>query len=297
MADVEAMVEAHGSDVLGAVTYHGPRACARPRRPVRLSPSARAGTSISTSTKPPIPRRARCASSRETALEHRFAGRDPGRPLLFAQRGRTTTSMKRTIDLVARAGIDVVSLPMCNLFLQDRHAGRTPRWRGVTALHELKAARRQRHDRQRQHARSVLRLWRSRHDGGLARGRAHPAPRLSRAPIGRPSLFDAPARAMGARSGALGVGAPADLILTHARDFTELFARPHADRMVLRDGAAARRARRPTMPNSTPGGAWADERAYDIAAFRAAIGAHQMRGQSGSGASRRAATSTGIRRF
>ena len=29
---------------------------------------------------------------------------------------------------------------MCNMFLQDRHAGRTPRWRGVTALHELKAA-------------------------------------------------------------------------------------------------------------------------------------------------------------
>ena len=29
---------------------------------------------------------------------------------------------------------------MCNMFLQDRSAGRTPRWRGVTALHELKAA-------------------------------------------------------------------------------------------------------------------------------------------------------------
>jgi cytosine deaminase len=34
-----------------------------------------------------------------------------------------------TLDLVAKAGIDVVSLPMCNLYLQDRHAGtpRTPR--------------------------------------------------------------------------------------------------------------------------------------------------------------------------
>ena len=29
---------------------------------------------------------------------------------------------------------------MCNMFLQDRRAGRTPRWRGVTALHELRAA-------------------------------------------------------------------------------------------------------------------------------------------------------------
>ena len=47
---------------------------------------------------------------------------------------------RRTIDAVARAGLSVVSLPMCNMFLQDRQAGRTPRWRGVTALHELKAA-------------------------------------------------------------------------------------------------------------------------------------------------------------
>ena len=31
------------------------------------------------------------------------------------------------------------SLPMCNLYLQDRVPGRTPRWRGVTLLHEMKA--------------------------------------------------------------------------------------------------------------------------------------------------------------
>ncbi len=45
-----------------------------------------------------------------------------------------------TIDLVAKAGISVVSLPMCNMYLQDRHPGRTPRWRGVTLLHEPAAA-------------------------------------------------------------------------------------------------------------------------------------------------------------
>ena len=32
----------------------------------------------------------------------------------------------------ADAGIAVVSLPMCNMYLQGRTAGRTPRWRGVT---------------------------------------------------------------------------------------------------------------------------------------------------------------------
>jgi cytosine deaminase len=37
-------------------------------------------------------------------------------------------------------------------------------------------------------------------------------------------------------------GAPADLILTDAREFTQLFARPQADRVVLRAG------RRPPPP-------------------------------------------------
>lgn len=49
-----------------------------------------------------------------------------------------------TIELVAEAGIRIVSLPMCNLYLQGRpvESGRrgTPRWRGVTLLHELIAA-------------------------------------------------------------------------------------------------------------------------------------------------------------
>ena len=43
------------------------------------------------------------------------------------------------LDLLAEADIAIVSLPMCNLYLQDRHAGRTPRWRGVTLLHEMRA--------------------------------------------------------------------------------------------------------------------------------------------------------------
>ncbi|MCB1491162.1 MAG: cytosine deaminase [Rhodobiaceae bacterium] len=46
---------------------------------------------------------------------------------------------KATLDLLAETGIAIVSLPMCNMYLQDRHAGRTPRWRGVTLLHEMKA--------------------------------------------------------------------------------------------------------------------------------------------------------------
>ncbi|MGO8440855.1 hypothetical protein ACC861_37470, partial [Rhizobium ruizarguesonis] len=41
---------------------------------------------------------------------------------------------------IAKAGIAVISLPMCNMYLQDRYPGRTPRWRGVTLLKELAAA-------------------------------------------------------------------------------------------------------------------------------------------------------------
>jgi cytosine/creatinine deaminase len=45
----------------------------------------------------------------------------------------------RTLDLCAKAGIGIVSLPMCNLYLQDRHAARTPRNRGITLVHEARA--------------------------------------------------------------------------------------------------------------------------------------------------------------
>ena len=69
--------------------------------------------------------------------------------------------VRNTMSLVADAGIGVVSLPQCNLYLQDRYqmatrshiptsasspapmqleGGQTPRWRGITLLHELKQA-------------------------------------------------------------------------------------------------------------------------------------------------------------
>jgi cytosine deaminase len=45
--------------------------------------------------------------------------------------------VNQTIELVKQAKIAVVSLPMCNLYLQDRQSGKTPHWRGVTRVHEL----------------------------------------------------------------------------------------------------------------------------------------------------------------
>lgn len=49
-----------------------------------------------------------------------------------------------TLEAVRRAGVTVVSLPLVNQWTQDRshEGGRTPRWRGITLLHELRQVRR-----------------------------------------------------------------------------------------------------------------------------------------------------------
>ena len=149
------------------------------------------------------------------------------------------------VDKVVEAGVAVVSLPMCNMYLQDRHNEngtlRTPRWRGVTLLNELKAA----------------------------GGRVAIASDNTRDPFyaygdldgfevfregARILHFDHPqaeafawARAVGADPAAIGgftyaatieAAAPADLVLFSARSWTELMSRPQADRTVLRKGTA-----------------------------------------------------------
>src|SRR4029450_9564452 len=73
------------------------------------------------------------------ALRHRFKGRVvAGHCCSLAL--APDEDRARIIDRLGEAGIAVVSLPMCNMYLQDRSAGRTPRWRGVAPLHELDAA-------------------------------------------------------------------------------------------------------------------------------------------------------------
>jgi cytosine deaminase len=47
---------------------------------------------------------------------------------------------RSTLALVKEAGIRVISLPLCNLYLQDRRSAgtpQTPHWRGITLIHEL----------------------------------------------------------------------------------------------------------------------------------------------------------------
>ena len=140
-----------------------------------------------------------------------------------------------TLDLVARADLSVVSLPMCNLYLQGRGAGRTPRWRGITLVHEMKA-------------RGIRVSFASDNtrDPFYAYGDLDMLEVMREATrIGQLDHSDAdwthafttnPARAAGFPAPSLEPGAPADLVICRARTWTELFARPQSDRIVLRAG-------------------------------------------------------------
>jgi cytosine deaminase len=235
MADVEAMLDAHGSNILGTVTYMIPRLAEGLEILFRLA--VRKGWDLDFHVDETADPTARSlAVIAETARSVKF----PGRILvghccsLTRQEG---DEMRRTIDAVAQAKISVVSLPMCNMFLQDRQAGSTPRWRGVTALHELRAAGvnvmiASDNTRDPFYAYGdldMLEVWR---EGVRILHLDYPFADWASA------VREAPARAMGLALEGIRPGARADMILTEARDFTELFARPQADRVVMRGGVA-----------------------------------------------------------
>ena len=140
-----------------------------------------------------------------------------------------------TLDLVAKAGLNIVSLPMCNLYLQDRERGRTPRGRGITLVHEMKAR-----------GINVSFASDNTRDPFYAYGdldmievmrQSTRIGHLDHSDTDWTNAFTAnPARAMSLTEPGLTPDAPADLVICNARDWTELFARPQSDRIVLRDG-------------------------------------------------------------
>ncbi|MEM0981812.1 MAG: cytosine deaminase [Cyanobacteria bacterium P01_H01_bin.58] len=143
-----------------------------------------------------------------------------------------------TMKWVKEAAIGIVSLPMCNLYLQDRQSAYTPRYRGVTILQELK---------QRGIPVSVASdncrdpffaygdhdgwevLTQSVRIGHLDRPIADWPQAVTRTPADLMGLTDA---------GRLGLQQPADLVVFKARTFNELLCRPQSDRLVLRQGKA-----------------------------------------------------------
>jgi len=170
----------------------------------------------------------------EAALRHKFKGRIvAGHCCSLALAGDNERAT--IIAKVAEAGIAVVSLPMCNMYLQDRVAGRTPRWRGVAPLHELDAA-----------GVTVMVASDNTRDPFYAYGdldmlEVHrEATRILHFDHSdRPwlkTIAATPGEVMGLPNGRMAVGAPAGLVLTRARTLNELLSRPQADRVVLYAG-------------------------------------------------------------
>ncbi len=234
LADIERNVEAHGSGVLGAVTFMVPELRASLDALFKLA--MRKGWDLDFhADETNDPNEQTLVAIAETALRLRFEGKTLVGHCCSLTRQDPETR-KRVIGKVAQARISVVSLPMCNMFLQDRGAGRTPEWRGITALHEFRSAGvnaliASDNTRDPFYAYGdldMLEIWRE----GVRIGHLD-------APFNEwaPSVFSRPAAAMGIDAGVLKVGAPADLIVTKARNHTELFSRPHNDRRVMRGGA------------------------------------------------------------
>lgn len=174
----------------------------------------------------------------EAALRHRFEGKIlVGHCCSLAC--QPDDEVKATLDKVAEAGLSVVSLPLCNLYLQDRRTdGTTPRWRGVTLLHEMKAR-----------GIPVCVASDNTRDPFYAYGDLdmlevycaatrilhldHPAADWPRAMAATP----AEAMRLGG-AGVLQVGGPADFIVFKGRSWTELLSRPESGRIVVRNGCA-----------------------------------------------------------
>lgn len=142
-----------------------------------------------------------------------------------------------TLDLLAEARIAIVTLPTVNLYLQDRVAGRTPRWRGVTLVREM-----------RQRGIAVAAAGDNCRDSFYAYGDHDMVDTFRQAvrilhldhPVAEAAALVGPLPAGIARlsdaCGTLATGMPARLIAFNARSMDELIARPQSDRIVIDAG-------------------------------------------------------------
>jgi cytosine deaminase len=160
--------------------------------------------------------------------------------------------LDRLVGRVADARVAIVSLPMCNMYLQDRVTGRTPRWRGVAPLHELRAAGvpvmvASDNTRDPFHAYGDLDMVEVFREATRILHLDHAGNDWIRA------VAATPADLMGLdRHGRIEAGAAADLVLTRARGWTEFLSRPQSDRTVL----VAGRAIDTTLPDYRELDAW-----------------------------------------
>jgi cytosine deaminase len=184
----------------------------------------------------------------EAAIRHQFNGQIVcGHCCSLAV--QDPDEVDQTLSLVKQARIGVISLPLCNLYLQDRQytkvtAGEhlsirqpiTPRWRGITPVHELK-----------QRGIPVAIASDNCRDPFYGFGDHdvlevfNQGVRIAHLdqPYGNwPQIVtQIPAELMGLPTvGRFFVGQNADLILFKGRSFSELLSRSQSDRVLLRKG-------------------------------------------------------------
>ncbi|MBY3510795.1 cytosine deaminase [Rhizobium laguerreae] len=171
----------------------------------------------------------------EAVLRNGFEGKvTAGHCCSLARQDEDTAA--RTVELVAKAGIAVIALPMCNMYLQDRYPGRTPRWRGVTLFKELAAA-----------GVATAVASDNTRDPFYAYGDLDPVEVFREAvrilhldhPLDTAArvVTTSPAAIVGRPDkGRIAAGDPADLVLFSARRWSEFLSRPQSDRVVLRRG-------------------------------------------------------------
>lgn len=235
MADVTAMVGAFGH-VLGAVTYPVPQLQAGLDRLFTIASDRGFDLDFHVDeTGDPTVNTLKVIA--ETALRFKF----PGRILAghcCALAVAESDERQRTIDLVAEAGIAVVSLPMCNMYLQSRDPTQrtTPRWRGVTAFKELAqagvpvmvASDNTRDPFYAYGDLDMAEVWR---EATRILHLDHPFGRWSR------TVAATPADIIGITGGGrIVAGGAADLVLFEARSLSEFMARPRAGRTIIRAG-------------------------------------------------------------
>ncbi len=173
----------------------------------------------------------------QTALKHGFSSQIIcGHCCSLALQDEQTAN--ETIALVKAANIGIVSLPMCNLYLQDRITDRTPRWRGVTLVRELDAA-----------GVSVALASDNCRDPfyGFGDHDMLEVFNMGTKICHLDTPYDNWIESVTSRPAALmelsdisqiRIGQSADLVLFKARSYSELLSRPQSDRQVFRNGKA-----------------------------------------------------------
>lgn len=171
-----------------------------------------------------------------TALRRSFAGTIlVGHCCSLAM--QENSAVEITLDMVARAGIAIVSLPTCNLYLQDRREnGTTPQWRGVTLLHEMKrrgipVALASDNTRDPFNPYGDLDMLDTFRLGTRALHLDHPHGDWIRA------VSTTPADIIGMEGGGMiAEGCPADFIVFEGRSWSEVLSRSESSRIVVRNG-------------------------------------------------------------